>query len=78
MNFLDALGSTLESSFGYVRNFVVCSWETFCDLLVPSGGRCLIAGACHMLAPFKSAVRTTPGRARNDSAPAQFFVVSFP
>ncbi|CAE7177343.1 unnamed protein product, partial [Symbiodinium pilosum] len=38
MNFLDVLGSTLESSFGYVRNFIVCAWETFCDLLVPSGG----------------------------------------
>ena len=28
MNFLDTVGSTCEASFSYVRNFLVCAWET--------------------------------------------------
>lgn len=38
MNFLDVIGSTCEASFSYMRNFVVCAWETSWELLWPSEG----------------------------------------
>jgi len=32
MNFIDALGSPFYSSFGYLRNFLVCAYEAFCEM----------------------------------------------
>lgn len=33
MNFIDALGSPFYSSFGYLRNFLVCAYEAFCEMV---------------------------------------------